>query len=388
MPDNIAEQFDINELNDFLILPGAETVLTEVKPTVLSSKTLEDDDLFEEKDEKKKETAEVLTDLDLNTEVKEEEVEEKKIRKNAKNPEVSGLIQQLFDDKLLVPFDDDKSLEEYSHKDFKELLEANYADREESLKVTIKSDLYESLPAQLKTVMNYLEQGGTDIQGVMAAVLRGDHLQQLDVNADSQELVRQYLKIENKKWTDDKIDSVIQGYEDIGKLETYAEIAKEKLQEVQAKEVEDALEGQKARKEEAGKIRQAFTENVYSALEKGDLNGMKIDKQTQAFLYKELTTSNYQSYTGRPTNLLGHLLEQYQFSKEPRYDLIAEATWLLSKPEEYRESIRKQITTETTKDVVRKLKTEEARTTPSTSTEEKEQGSRKLAKPRNIFARQ
>ena len=119
------------------------------------------------------------------------------------------------------------------------------------------------------------------------------------------------------------------------------------------------------------------------------MNGVKVDNKRQKFLWEELTTLKYQSLQGKPTNLLGRLLEDYQFSQSPRYDLIAETLWLLSDPDDYKEQIRRQGRNEATQDTVKKLKTEEARRLSSTVTEEKEpQNARpSLKKPRNIFAR-
>ena len=121
-----------------------------------------------------------------------------------------------------------------------------------------------------------------------------------------------------------------------------------------------------------------------------ELNGVKIDNKRQKFLWDELTGLKYESLQGRPTNLLGKLLEDYQFGDAPRYDLIAETLWLLSDPDDYKESIRKQAKSEVTHETIKKLKTEEARKLSSTSTtnEEDEKPARKtLAKPKNIFTR-
>jgi hypothetical protein len=82
------------------------------------------------------------------------------------------------------------------------------------------------------------------------------------------------------------------------------------------------------------------------------------------------------------------LLEEYQFSNSPRYDLIAETLWLLSDPDDYKEQIRKQGRNQATQDTVKKLKTEEARKLSSTVPEERETTSSRssLKKPRNIFS--
>jgi hypothetical protein len=88
---------------------------------------------------------------------------------------------------------------------------------------------------------------------------------------------------------------------------------------------------------------------------------------------------------------LGKLLEDHQFSKTPRYDLIAETLWLLSDPEDYKESIRKQAKNEVTQETVRKLKTEEARKIASNvkdEEEEEQKTTRKIPRPAaNIFKR-
>ena len=107
-------------------------------------------------------------------------------------------------------------------------------------------------------------------------------------------------------------------------------------------------------------------------------------------LWDELTTVKYESLTGRPTNLLGKLLEDYQFGKQPRYDLIAETLWLLSDPDDYKENIRKQAKNEVVQNTVRQLKTEEARKISSYVKEDDEDdrpASKRLSKPQNIFRR-
>ena len=87
--------------------------------------------------------------------------------------------------------------------------------------------------------------------------------------------------------------------------------------------------------------RQKYIENVYNTLEKGELNGLKLDNRTQNMLYAGLVQSNYPSISGKQTNMLGHLLEKYQWV-EPRHDLIAEALWLLADPDSYKSKIKEQ----------------------------------------------
>jgi hypothetical protein len=103
----------------------------------------------------------------------------------------------------------------------------------------------------------------------------------------------------------------------------------------------------------------AYMDNVYSVLQPGELNGVKLDKKTQSMLYTGLVQPNYPSVSGRPTNMLGHLLEKYQYV-EPRHDLIAEALWLLADPEGYKDKVRQIGKKEAVAQTVRALKTEQS----------------------------
>ena len=96
---------------------------------------------------------------------------------------------------------------------------------------------------------------------------------------------------------------------------------------------------------------------------------------------------------GKNTNLLGHLLEKYQFV-EPRYDLIAEALWLLADPEGYKGRIKDQGGKAAVEKTVRQLKTEEARKITSSTPDEADDSrrasrtqQRTISRPNNLFKR-
>jgi len=158
---------------------------------------------------------------------------------------------------------------------------------------------------------------------------------------------------------------------------------------MQQEVVEYQLQQQEQFKQQQQEAAQQYMDNIYNTLKDGQLNGVKIDKRTQAFLFTELTQPKYQSLQGRNTNLLGHLLERYQYV-EPRYDLIAEALWLLADPDGYKRNIQTVAKAEQVKDTVRKLKTEEARKISSTQMieEEPQKPSRRtIPRQQNIFKR-
>jgi len=210
-------------------------------------------------------------------------------------------------------------------------------------------------------------------------------------NDEHQEMiVRQYLHATNFGSGDQAlIEDQIEEWVNSGTIAKRANQFKPKLDDMQSEVLQSKLAQQEQFKLQQQQQKEMYMDNIYNTLKPGDLNGVKVDNKRQKFLWEELTTLKYESLQGKPTNLLGRLLEEYQFSNSPRYDLIAETLWLLSDPNDYKEQIRKQGRSEATQETVKKLKTEEARKLSSTVTEEKEvQSSRpSLKKPRNIFAR-
>jgi len=156
---------------------------------------------------------------------------------------------------------------------------------------------------------------------------------------------------------------------------------------MQAKVVQQKLAQQEEMKRRQQAQAQAYMDNVYNTLAPGELNGIKLDKRTQELLYTGLVQPNYPSISGRPTNLLGHLLEKYQYS-EPNHALIAEALWLLADPKSYKSKIMEQGKMETTEKTVRMLKTEEARKNSNTPViEQEEVKQRRIPRNNNFFKR-
>ena len=205
-------------------------------------------------------------------------------------------------------------------------------------------------------------------------------------------IVRQYLQATGFGNNDqDLIEDQIQEWVDGGNLSKKANQFKPKLDDLQSEMLQGKLAQQEQFKQQQQQKKEAYMHNIYETLKPGDLNGVKIDSKRQKMLWDELTTVKYESISGRPTNMLGKLLEDYQFGKQPRYDLIAETLWLLSDPDDYKENIRKQAKNEVVADTVRKLKTEESRKISSYTRDDDEDeakpASRKITRQTNIFKR-
>ena len=125
---------------------------------------------------------------------------------------------------------------------------------------------------------------------------------------------------------------------------------------MQEKIVVKKLQEQDLKKKQQQHASKQYMSNVYETLKEGSLGDIKVDRKTQAMLYNGLVQPSYPSVSGKNTNLLGHLLEKYQFV-EPNYTLISEALWLLSDPQGYKAKIMDKGAQKSVEKTVRKLKT-------------------------------
>ena len=362
-------QADVN-IDELFGLPGAESVMLpsdgkeEEKPkTMFSNETIDttflDKSSFSTKKEENEEVKEAIAELD--SLITQEEDAGGKGRPKVDKSGLADLAQKMIEEGSLVGFDDDKPLEEYTTKDFRELFEANFQERENKIRENTPKEFFNSLPEELQIAAKYVADGGQDLKGLFRTLAQVEEMIQLDPTDehDQAEIARQYLWATNFG-TAEEIETEIEEWGDMGRLEQKANQFKPKLDRMQEEIVARQLAEQETKKEKQQNAAKKYTDNVYNTLSVGDLGGIKLDKKTQGMLYSGLVQPNYPSISGKPTNMLGHLLEKYQFV-EPRHDLIAEALWLLADPEGYKGKVRDQGSKIATEKTVRMLKTEEAR---------------------------
>jgi hypothetical protein len=266
-----------------------------------------------------------------------------------------------FDD-----YDESKqSLDDYlgslGEKDVEELWKANVDNLKQEVASSTPAEFFDSLPEELQYAAKYVMDGGQDLKGLFSALAQVEQVRDLDPlqTNDQEYIVRSYLQATNFG-SAEEIEEELTSWKDIGALEKKAKQFKPKLDAMQEKIVQYHVEQQEAMKQQQEQAADAYMQNVFEALRPAEINGLRLDKKTQAQLYTGLVQPQYPSISGRPTNQLGHLLEKYQFV-EPNYPLIAEALWLLSNPEEYRGSLMKQGKNTAIEQTVRQLKTEQGR---------------------------
>lgn len=377
---NIDELFGATPGADSILLPGVEE-----KPSIFSNKKTDLKFLDEEPSSSEATSQDEVSQI-LEETMSQLEAEPTKGRSKVDKSGLVDTFSKLIEEGLIMPFDDDKSLDEYSIKDWKELIQANFEERESKIKQDTPREFFQALPQELQFAAKYVSDGGQDLKGLFRALAQVEEVRDLDIDNehDQEVIVRNYLRA-TRFGNDDEITEEIDSWRDMNKLEEKASKFKPKLDRMQEQIVVQQLAEQENRKIQQQEAAESYMESVYETLKPSELNGLKIDKKTQSLLYTGLVQPAYPSISGRPTNLLGHLLEKYQFV-EPRHDLIAEALWLLADPDSYRNEIRKNAKNESVKETVRSLKTEEQRKqTFSSVAEEEPKRTPKIARNNNNF---
>lgn len=300
----------------------------------------------------------------------EEEGETKPGRRKTDKSGLVELAQKMIEEGTLFGFDDDKPIEEYTTKDFRELFEANFNEREAKVRQDTPKEFFQSLPSELQVAAKYVADGGTDLKGLFRTLSHVEEVIELNPENENHQaqIARQYLQATNFG-TAEEIEEEIETWADTDRLERKAKQFKPKLDKMQEQIVAQQLaeqEHKKAQQEEAAAV---YMDNVYNTLSEGKLGEIKLDRKVQNHLYAGLVQPNYPSISGKPTNLLGHLLEKYQFV-EPRHDLIAEALWLLSDPNGYKDKIKQQGSKKAVEKTVRQLKTAQSQKISSSTVQE------------------
>ena len=340
----------------------------------------------------KEDTDDIMNSLTEDDEETEEEKKETRGRKSISG--ISDVFSKLIKDDKIVPFDDDKELADYSAKDWEELIEANLEEKANQARRETPKQFFASLPEELQVAARYVADGGQDLKGLFSTLAQVEETRTLDIKSESgqETIIREYLGATGYG-TQEEISEEIEIWKDLGKLETQASKFKPKLDKMQEKVVAKKIEEQDLKRKQQEQASKTYMSNVYETLKDGNLGDIKVDKRTQAMLYNGLVQPSYPSVSGKNTNLLGHLLEKYQFV-EPNYGLISEALWLLQDPEGYKSKIMDKGAQKSVEQTVRKLKTEQANAGGSSSLgiQEKEETTRKpagkkLPRTNNIFKR-
>ena len=375
-----ADEVEPEEKKSNFFSKPEETDITFIDKTETTTETPEREMTPQEKIESTPDSVvdEALAELD-DAITEEESGESKTGRRKTDKSGLQELAAKMIEEGTLFGFDDDKDLEEYTTKDFRELFEANFQEREAKIRQDTPKEFFNSLPQELQVAAKYVADGGTDMKGLFRTLSHVEEIIELDPENESHqaEIARQYLTATNFG-TPEEIQEEIETWTDIEKLDKKAKQFKPKLDKMQERIVAQQLAEQEQKKAQQDAAASQYMDSVYNTLSEGKLGDLKLDRKVQNHLYSGLVHPSYPSISGKPTNLLGHLLEKYQFV-EPRHDLIAEALWLLSDPNGYREKIKSLGNRAAVEKTVRQLKTAQSKKTVNSSVEDDKSNTRRTA---------
>ncbi len=344
----------------------------------------------------KDEANEILEEFSIDSLNEEENQEVAKTETRGRKPisGISDVFSSLMKKEKVFGFDDDKSMDDYSPKDWEELIEANIEEAKNQVRRETPKQFFDALPTELKVAARYVADGGTDLKGLFKTLSHVEETKELnlDEESDQERIIVDYLSATGFG-SAEEIHEEIEVWKDLGKLQQQASKFKPKLDKMQEKVVAQKLQEQEMKKKQQENASKQYMNNVYETLKDGKLGELKLDKKTQSMLFNGLVQPSYPSVSGRNTNLLGHLLEKYQFV-EPNYNLISEALWLLSDPQSYKSKIMEKGAQKSVETTVRKLKTEQTNSGGnSLGVSQKEDSSRtkpkkkKLTRNNNFFSR-
>jgi hypothetical protein len=395
------------DLNDLLAIPGAEAVMLPEEATGEKKKSLfapmTTDTTFLDKPEAKTTVSRTEEhDAEAEDPINDSEdpiadplaqpdtfSDDDDKNKGGRPTALVSAAKKLIDKGTLMPFEDEKKIEDYTAEDFQELVEANMAQYQEKAGNQVAEQFFQSLPQEMQQAYEYMASGGQDMKGMFSALSASTEMRDLDITKEAGQkyAIRAYLQATNYG-TPDEIEDEIYSYEDRGDLEKKAKQFKPKLDNMQQQIVNDRVAQQAQQQKQRQNQSQKYIDSVYTTLEQGKLGSIDLDNKTQEMLYAGLVQSNYPSISGKQTNMLGHLLEKYQWV-EPRHDLIAEALWLLADPDGYKQTIGGTIQKEETKKTLRTLKTEQSAKTATTVQDEEPQATGRkrtgLQRPKRSF---
>ena len=174
-------------------------IFSKVRPDVdmsFADENQEDDATTEDTNEetvaKPKFTKEEGEDI-LNTFTdEEEEVDETPTKKEVLKGNVSHVFKTLIEKDKLIGFDDDRPLEEYTEKDWEELIEANLEEKARQIRNETPKQFFQSLPEELQIAARYVAEGGQDLKGLFQTLAQTEEVRSLDIkNERDQERSRE-----------------------------------------------------------------------------------------------------------------------------------------------------------------------------------------------------
>ena len=281
----------------------------------------------------------------------------------------------------------DQYLSGLPEKELYELLDSNIQKAANIGYEKAPLELREALPPKMQYAIDYIAAGGTNLEELFTSLAKTVQIEKLnpEKEQDQQKIVRSYLQV-TTKLTADQIDEQVDEWADAGKIEKKAKEFKPTLDEMHEQQVQYQIQQEANATKQRQEAAYAYAQKVGAVLSKGEIGGMKINKTEANDLYYDLVETNYQSVSGKPTNLIGHILEKIQMV-EPDFNKVAKLALFMKDMDAYDARVKQLGANDKVVETVKKLKDAQYIKAEMTTPEVKEPQVKKMTKPRNILER-
>jgi hypothetical protein len=309
-------------------------------------KELNDLSKDEDKDDKSNDTEPVVID---------NESDKKPGRKAS---DLVTMVNELVENKDLFGFEDGpvKTIEEA-----KELIKLNIEQTKNATVEELWQDKVKKYSPQVQAILHYAEQGGTDVTPLISAISEVERTSNFDIETEEgqESIISEYLRVTG--WADDEIKDEIETTKDIGKLKAKAEKFLPKLNQMNEQRMEQIMQEQAVRQQQAEEARRNYLATIKGTLDKDRLGDIKLVNKEKALIWEGLTDVKYTSWSGQPTNLFFKKLEEMQAGDKADYDHFLEIVYLTLNRKSFKDKLREEIKTNEAANTVKKLKIEESR---------------------------
>lgn len=350
------------------ILSGnVESILTPENQTKLEEKKVEQEpQRFKKPIDTEFSWSELEKEIEKVDEVKQDEpvieteevkTEEKKTP-GRKASDLVTMVNELVDSEELSGFEDGpvKTIEEA-----RELIKLNIEKSKSSTLDDIWKDKIGSYSPQIQAILQYAEQGGTDVTPLISAIAEVERTSDFNVeNEQGQEsIIAEYLKATG--WSEEDIKDEIETSKDLGKLKIKAEKFLPKLNQMNQERIQIIMEEQEVRRRQSEDARRSYLSTIKDTLDREKLGEVKLSRQDKAQIWDGLTDIKYTSWSGQPTNLFFKRLEEMQAGDKADYDHFLEVVYHTLNRKSFKDKFKEELKTQETASTVRKLKIEESK---------------------------
>lgn len=341
---NNPEPVSSEVLSDLLGLSFAEVPVSEK----IESSDIKDDTKKEKQAELIDKSSEKPEDLSLKVEEKsnEEEEELSGVEKTIEYLHSKGIITDAYEG-----FDDE---EQYDDDTLVKLIEHNFDKR---LDEQLMSFVEERSPLTQRILQYDVTSKGKGIDSFIKSLIEEANIKSLNPENeyDQEKIIGEFYKKEG--FEQSEIEERIKDFKDNNLLEREAKRLKPKLDAFAEKIAKEKEEQETKARQVEEKVKEDYRKRVVENLKKGEISGIKLNRDEAGTLYSILTNEDFKVTlpNGKVEIMpaLEAILYHHRFDQKGSLENVMLAALLLTNREKFDEQYTKKATTEVTKRFIR-----------------------------------